>query len=313
MVRKADIVVENFSAGVVDRLGVGYTSARAANPRIIYCSISGFGAEDTGSGKAMDAIIQALSGAMQTSGGAEDPPIRVGLPFADLCAPMFGVMGVLAALHQTQRTGVGQHIDISMLGVLTSIVASEAFDVLERCGVPMRTGQTVPRLAPFGIYRCCDGYVAICAPSEPFALGVFKAMGREDLYQDARFRTRDLRVRHVEELNALIENWTRSHTMAEVIARMDAAGAPAAEVRDPKVAVRDPRVVARGETVRLMHPAYGYVDDVYGMGLPIRFSAATAGFDQPPPAIGEHNDEVFGQMLGYSRERIEQLRVENVI
>jgi crotonobetainyl-CoA:carnitine CoA-transferase CaiB-like acyl-CoA transferase len=138
-------------------------------------------------------------------------------------------------------------------------------------------------------------------------------MGREELYQDARFRTRDLRVRNVDELNVLIENWTRSHTMAEVIARMDAAGAPAAEVRDPKVAVRDPRVVARGETVRLMHPAYGYVDDVYGMGLPIRFSAATAGFDQPPPAIGEHNDEVFGQMLGYSRERIEQLRVENVI
>jgi CoA:oxalate CoA-transferase len=314
LVRRSDIVVENFSSGVVDRLGVGYQFAREFNPRIIYCSISGFGSDaDAGSGKAMDTIIQALSGAMKTSGGPDDPPIRVGLPFGDLCAPLFGVIGILAALHQARRTGLGQHIDVSMLGVLTSMVAGEAFDVLERCGIPVRTGQTLPRLAPFGIYQCSDGYIAICAPTESFARGVFKAMRREDLGNDERFRTRDLRLQNVRELDTIIESWTRSLTMAELTAKLDEAGTPSAEVRDPKVAVRDPRVVSRQETVPLMHPQYGAVDDVYGMGLPIRFSAAKVGFDQPPPAVGEHNHVIFGEFLGYSSDRIEQLQAQKII
>ncbi len=122
-----------------------------------------------GTGKAMDAIIQALSGVMFTSGGPDDPPVRVGVPFADLAAPLFGVIGVLAAIHQAQRTGMGQHVDVSMLGVMTMLVSGEPFDLLERCGVPQRTGLTVPRLAPFGMYRTSDGYVSICAPTEAFA------------------------------------------------------------------------------------------------------------------------------------------------
>jgi CoA:oxalate CoA-transferase len=297
LVQRSDIVVENFSAGVVDRLGVGYQFAQEVNPRIIYCSISGFGNDaEAGFGKAMDTIIQALSGTMQTSGGPDDPPIRIGLPFGDLCAPLFG-----------------QHIDVSMLGVLTSMVAGEAFDVLERCGIPVRTGQTLPRLAPFGIYKCSDGYVAICAPSELFARGVFKAMGREELSNDELFRTRDRRVKNVHALDTIIESWTRSLTMAELTAKLNEAGTPSAEVRDPKVAVRDPRVVARQETVPLMHPKYGEVDDVYGMGLPIRFSAATVGFDQPPPSVGEHNRVIYGDFLGYSSDRIEQLRAQKII
>jgi CoA:oxalate CoA-transferase len=117
----------------------------------------------------MDAIIQALSGVMLTSGAAPDPPVRIGVPFADLSAPLYGVIGLLAALHQTRQTGIGQHTDISMLGVMTSTVACEPFDLLERCGVPQRTGQTVPRLAPFGIYPTADGYAAICAPTEVFS------------------------------------------------------------------------------------------------------------------------------------------------
>ena len=121
------------------------------NPRIVYCSITGFGSEgEPGTGKAMDAIIQALSGVMLTSGGPDDPPVRIGVPFADLNAPLFGVIGVLAAIHQAQRTGIGQHVDVSMLGVMTMMVSGEPFDLLERCGVPQRTGLTVPRLAPFG-------------------------------------------------------------------------------------------------------------------------------------------------------------------
>ena len=165
LVRQADIVVENFSAGTLDRLGVGYSFARAINPRVIYCSVSGFGATQApGTGKAMDNIIQALSGLMMTSGSPEDPPVRVGVPVADLVAPVFGVVGILAALRQREASGSGQHVDVSMLGVLTSLVAAEPFDLLEACGMPQRTGRVVPRLTPFGVYESADGHVAICAP-----------------------------------------------------------------------------------------------------------------------------------------------------
>jgi CoA:oxalate CoA-transferase len=314
LVKKADVLVENFSRGTLDRLGAGYQAVHDINPRIVYCSITGFGSEgEPGSGKAMDAIIQALSGVMLTSGAPADPPLRVGVPFADLCAPLFGVIGVLAALQQAERTGTGQHVDISMLGALTMMVAGEPFDILERCGVPQRTGQTVPRLAPFGIYPSQDGFVAICAPTEAFAHSLFRAIGHPEFSTDPRFATRDLRVRNVRELDSAIEAFARSMTTAQILRTLDTAGVPAAEVRDPSAAVRDPQVVARGETVRLTHPKYGDTDDVYGMGMPIRFSAATAGFDQPAPALGEHNQAVYGGILGYSAEKISELRSRKVI
>jgi CoA:oxalate CoA-transferase len=314
LARNADIVVENFSRGTLERLGVGYAYAREINPRIIYCSITGFGsAGDPGSGKAMDTIIQALSGVMMTSGKPAEPPVRVGVPFADLCAPLFGVIGVLAALHQVKSTGIGQHVDISMLGALTMMVACEPYDILERCGVPQRTGQTVPRLAPFGVYPTQDGYIAICAPMEGFAHSLFGAMGHPEFTTDYRFGTRDLRVKNSDELDVFVERFTRSMTTTQAIAKLDAAGVPSAEVRDPDAAMRDPQVIARRETEPLAHPKYGFVDDVYGMGMPIHFSGATAEFDRPAPALGEHNEAVYGGILGYSAEKIEALRSRKVI
>ena len=314
LVRKCDIVVENSSRGTLDRLGVGYSFAREINPRVIFCSITGFGSTPEASpAKAMDTIVQALSGTMMTSGGPGDPPIRVGLPIGDLTAPLFGVIGILAALHQAQQTGRGQHVDVSMLGALTMMVAVETFDLLERCGIPQRTGLTVPRLAPFGLYRTKDGYISICAPQETFARLLFEAMGRAELMADPRFRTRDARVENVRELDAIIGEFTSRYTNAEAVAIFEKAGVPSAEVRNPDEAVRDPRVLARGETVRLEHPKFGAVDDVYGMGIPIKFSGASAGFDQPAPALGEHNEAVYGGMLGYSTEHLDRLKSSGAI
>lgn len=312
LVTKADMLVENFARGVLDRLGAGYADMHRLNPRLLYCSITGFGSQGEGSGKAMDAIIQALSGAMMTSGAAGDPPVRVGVPFADLCTPLFGVIGLLAALHQTQRTGVGQHIDVSMLGVMTSMVASEPFDLLEQCGVPQRTGQTVPRLAPFGVYPAADGYVAICAPTEAFAVALFDAIGHAELTQDEKFRTRDARVRNVAEVDRIVSEFTRPQSSADVVAVLSHAGVPAAEVRGPHDAVRDARVVARGETVRLHHPAVPDVD-VYGPGVPIVFSGSTVELDQLAPGVGEHNREIYQDLLGYTLSELRELHAEGVI
>jgi CoA:oxalate CoA-transferase len=314
LARKADLLVENFTPGTLDELGVGYEAARQVNPRIVYGSISGFG-NDAGpaSPKALDTVIQALSGIMYVSGREDDPPVRVGLTIADLTAALFGVIGVLSAVHQARRTGIGQHVDVSMLGALTSLIAAEAYEAMEKCGEPVRTGPSVQRLAPFGIYRAKDGHLAICAYTDAFAHRLFEVMRRKDLATDERFRTRDARVRNYRELDVLIGQWTSSETTAEAIAKLNSAGIPASEVRDPKTAVHDPRVVARRETVPMLHPKYGAADGIYAMGLPIRFSQAAAGFDQPPPRLGEHNQRVYGEILGYDANRIAELRAQGVI
>ncbi|MFI5051274.1 MAG: CaiB/BaiF CoA transferase family protein [Gaiellales bacterium] len=314
LARRADILVENFSRGVLDRLGVGYAFVHDVNPRLVYCSISGFGSTGgADDGKAMDTIIQALSGVMYTSGQAADPPVRVGFPIADLVSPLFGVIGVLAALHQARTTGVGQHVDVSMLGALTSLITDEPFDALRPFGVPTRTGPTMPRLAPFGVYGATDGYVAICAFTDPFAHALFRAMDQPGLRDDSRFATRDMRVRHAREMDACVEQWTRARSLADILATLEQEQVPCAEVREPSQAIRDPRVVDRGDTVPLEHPVHGRVAYIYGPGLPFTFSEATAGFFRPAPGLGQHNHEVYGDLLGYSRQRLDELKASGVI
>jgi crotonobetainyl-CoA:carnitine CoA-transferase CaiB-like acyl-CoA transferase len=261
----------------------------------------------------MDSIIQALSGLMMTSGTPGDPPVRVGVPVADLLAPVFGVVGILSALRQREATGAGQHVDVSMLGVLTSFVAAEPFDLLEACGLAQRTGRMVPRLTPFGIYQSADGHVAICAPTEQFARGVFAAIGHPEFEDDPRYATREARVAHVDVLNADIEAFTRTQPSGTLLALLERHGVPAAEVRSPAEGVRDPRVMARGETVRLEHPKFGRVADVIGMGVPITFSDAPAAHMRSAPAVGQDNALVYGEWLGYGAAGVERLRAEGII
>src|SRR5262249_38740749 len=142
--------------------------------------------------------------------------------------------------------------------------ATEPWDTLERAGIATRTGNVVPRLAPFGIFPTTDGFVAVCAPNEPFARGVFEALGRSELYEDERFADRDRRVANQAELHALIADWTATRTAAEASAAFEAQGTPTAIVCDTATAVRDPRTLRRGETMQLVHPEFGPVDDLYG-------------------------------------------------
>jgi len=318
LVLRADMLVENFALGVLDRLGAGYAAVHEINPRMVYCSITGFGLGAEGSGKAsskkaMDTIIQALSGVMMTSGNEGDPPVRLGVPFADLTAPLFGVIGALAALHRARATGLGQHVDVSMLGAMSALVAAEPFETLERCGLPQRTGLRMPRLNPFGVYPTSDGHVAICAYTEPFARALFQAMGRAELRDDERFSTRDRRVENAGALDEIIEEFTRARTLVETIATLDRYEVPCGAVRRPEEALRDPRVLDRGATVPLAHPVYGAVEEVLGVGMPIAFSDASAGFDLPAPGVGQHNDQVYAGLLGYSASRMEALRTGRVI
>jgi len=314
LIKHADVLVENYSAGVTRRLGIDYEFAREVNPGIVYTSISGFGsAGGPGSGKAMDTIIQALSGVMMTAGAPGEPPTRFGLPIADLVAPLYGLIGTLAALLQKERTGEGQHVDVSMLGSLTSLLACEPFDAFEMIGMPFRTGQFVPRLAPFGLFQAADGWFAICAPVDHFARGVLRAMDREDLIEDTRFATRDGRVANADELHRLIEKWAKGTHVQEALDQLTKYGAPAAEVLDPARAVRNPSVLERGEVVRLHHAGLSESDDLYATGMPFLMSGSDLSLDEPAPQLGEHNHEVLGHLLGYGEAQIKELEQASVI
>ncbi|MFE5410852.1 CaiB/BaiF CoA transferase family protein [Microbacterium sp. NPDC056569] len=314
LVRHADIVVENYSAGVTRRLGIDYAAVQQVNPRIVYTSISGFGAQGvSGEGKAMDTIIQALSGVMMTAGEPGDAPIRFGLPIGDLVAPLFAVIGTLAAVMDAEATGEGQHVDVSMLGSLTSLVACEPFDALESVGFPLRTGAVVPRLAPFGTFQSADGWFAICAPTDQFAEGTLAAMDNGHLADDPRFSSRDARVSHADALHGMIAEWAATRSSAEVLSALERNGVPAAPVRDTATAVRDDIVTSRREVVPLVHPRFGHFEGLYGSGLPVVFSRSSADLSRPAPGLGEHTRDVLAELLGYDEERVEALRRDGVL
>jgi CoA:oxalate CoA-transferase len=313
LVRHADIVVENFSSGTADRLGIGYAVAQAANPTVIYCSISGFGANASTGVRAMDTIIQALSGVMLASGTPGEPPVRVGVPMADVLTPVWAVVGILAALHRRTARGVGEHVDVSMLGTLTSLVATEDWAAMEQLGQVLRTGPTLPRLAPFGIYQCADGWAAIVAPQDKLVTDLFTVMGRQDLLTDPRFAGRGARVRHEEELTRQIELWAGELPTAEVVARLSAAGVPAAPVRTPQQAVADERVTRRQETLPVEHPVLGEFAGLRTSGIPFRLAGARVGFAGPAPRLGEHTAQVLAEIAGYTTEQLAALRRSGVV
>jgi crotonobetainyl-CoA:carnitine CoA-transferase CaiB-like acyl-CoA transferase len=257
-------------------------------------------------------VIQALSGIMMLSGEEGDPPVKIGMPFADLISPLFGLIGILSALRVRDATGDGQFVDVSMLGAVTSLVASEPFELLERFDIPARTGNSTIRLTPFGIFRTSDGHVAICATNDHECRRLFEEMGRPDLLDDERFATVQARVENYREVEAAIERWTRTLATAGAVARLTAAGVAVAPVLEPKEAIRDEEVVRRGETAQLVHPRHGPVEDVHGPGLPIRFSGADIELGVAP-LLGEHTDTVLVDVAGYGPEEVARLRSGGVV
>lgn len=314
LVRDADIVVENYSAGTADRLGVGYEHARSINPCIVYASISGLGGDSQGAdAKAYDLITQALSGLTMISGAAGDGPVRFGLPMGDLAAPLFAVMGALAALVRARETGLGQHVDVSMLGTLTSLSAVEPWQAYDAVGMPSRTGNYLNRLAPFGLFEAIDGQVAICAANDKFFARLPEALEQPELLSDQRYARRAQRASNADGIHAIVAEWARVRTVAEITRCLAEAGVPVAPVRTPQQAVTDKRVVARGETVPLAHPVYGQVGDLYGSGAPWTFSDTPAGFSKPAPLLGQDNADVYGRLLGYPVERLTAMADDGLI
>jgi CoA:oxalate CoA-transferase len=184
---------------------------------------------------------------------------------------------------------------------------------MDQLGQALRTGNTLPRLAPFGIYRCADGWAAIVAPQDKLVTDLFTVMGRQDLLTDPRFAGRDARVRNEGELTRQIELWTGARPTAEVVARLSAAGVPAAPVRTPQQAVADERVTTREETLPVLHPTLGQFADLRTSGIPFRLGGARVGFDGPAPRLGEHTAQVLTQVAGYTAGQLAALRQAGIV
>ncbi len=314
LLRKADVLFENLSRGTAARLGAGFNDCIAINPALVYTSISGTGQDDqTGGGKTIDTVVQAMSGLMMTSGTEGEPPMRNGLPLADLITPLYAVIGTLAALTEARATGKGQHVDVSMLGAITTLVANDHFDQLADLGLQTRTGPTVPRLAPLGVYPSADGHVALCTVSDARFKALTEAMGQPELASDPRFVNRPMRMRNYRQIDAIVAEWTSKKPAAEVAEILDRIGVPAGPVRSARDALRDPRVLARGDVVPLQHPTHGKTHEVYGPGIPIKFGERRYPENVPMPEYGEHNDAVYRELLGYDAATLEALKEKGAI
>lgn len=314
LVQKAEILFENRARGAMSRLGAGYDDVKTVNPSIVYTSISGTGQDDkSGSGKTIDTVAQALSGLMMTSGSADEPPVRNGLPLADLMTPVYAVVGTLAALAEARKTGRGQHVDTSMLGSLTTLLANDHYPELEDMGFQTRTGTTVPRIAPLGIYPTSDGYVALCPVGDVRFKAFCQCMDMPELAEDERFAQRYHRAINAQALKDIVTGWTQRHTAAQVTEKLDKVGIPAGEVRSTRDALADPRGLARGDVVQLKHPVYGATHTAYGPGNASKFSEHPFPQDMKVPDLGEQNKEVYEDLLGYAPDLIAQLKSTGVI
>jgi crotonobetainyl-CoA:carnitine CoA-transferase CaiB-like acyl-CoA transferase len=316
LVRQADVIVENMSEGAPTRLGIGYEQTRAHNQAIVYASIRAFGEPSPYPDmKGVDIIVQALSGLMSVTGFADGPPTRIGVPIADLIAPPYAVNGILAALIHRGRTGEGQHVVISLLDCLVSLIGMEHYDMLiGRAGYPMRTGNSMDRIAPFGIFATSDGNVAIAAGGhEEWFVRLAEAIGQPELAADPRFNARANRLKNARAINEIVDSWTRVRSTAEVIEQINTRySVPTVPVRTPLDVLSDPHFIRSGALTALTHPVHGDFGAV-GMGLPIQFSKTRSQYTAPASDPGAANAEIYGGLLDLTEAEMDALRADGVI
>ncbi len=308
---KSDVVIENFSPGTMERLGVGYARLRAANPRIILCSISGFG--QTGpmaSAPAYDIVAQALGGTMSLTGYPDGEPLRCGVSIGDLCAALYGVIGILAALRARETTGAGQHVDIAMLDCQVALL-EDAFARFSVTGtVPGPLGTRHPSITPFQEFHAADGYFVAGAGNESIWRRMCDTIGMPELKEDPRFRLNAGRGAHQAELEKILNARFATRPRAYWLERLEAAEVPCAPIAGIAEVAQNPQLHRRGMILRADHPTY---KDLIVPGTPLRNPDTTALPQTRAPKLGEHTDEVLGGLLGVGRPRMAELRTRNVI
>ena len=306
LVSTADILVENYRPGVARRLGVDYETLAAINPRLIYCSISGFG--QTGpyaSRGGFDLIAQAMSGIMSATGSDGGAPVKVGVPITDLGAGLFALVGILAALHHRSHSGRGQHIDTSLVEAGLALSVWEATHYFTTGQVPGPIGSAHRLTAPYQAFRCADGYITIGGANDRNFTKIARVLGHPEWLTDERFATNHERVQHRDDLAALIDAVTRTEPRTFWLDQLEQAGVPCGPILDYEDALTTPQAIARDMTLDVDHPTLGRLRAI---GTPIKMSRTPLNPRRRAPLLGEHTDAVLSS-AGYSDDEIEQLRI----
>jgi len=307
----ADVVVENFRPGTLDRLGFGYDVVRGRNPRIVYASISGYGADGPWGGRpGYDAVIQGEAGLMSVTGFAEGPPIRVGASIADISAGMTAYQGILLALLRRARTGEGGQVDVSLLESLLPPLAYHASTYLLTGKVPGRLGNRHPSLAPYETFEAKDGYVIVAVGSESLWRTFCGAIAAPELAGDPRFATNPQRVVNYDALRGALAPILASRPVAEWLSALESAGVPCGRVRTVGEALDGPQIAARGLVVERDHPKAGKGRYV---ASPIHLDGAQRASALPPPLLGQHTAEVLMERLKMTAAEVDALRADGVV
>ena len=311
LVAQADILVENYRPGVMERLGLGYAALSQINPRLIYCAISGFGLSGPLRDKpSFDIVTQALSGALSINGERGHMPIKLGIPLGDMVGGVFGPQAVLAALYERTRTGKGRLVDISLHDGLIGMLGYFAQLAFISGEDPPPMGSSHPNIVPYGSFPASDGSIIIAVLSESFWGKLCEALERPELATDPRFATPTLRRDRRDEVDQIISDVTRTRTVAEWEARLKAADVPHAPVLGVNAALSHPHALAREMVVEVEHAAIGPIKVV---GRPIKFPGAPQPPVTAPPTFGQHTASVLRDELGYGDAEIDELRKAGVI
>ncbi|MFC7157199.1 CaiB/BaiF CoA transferase family protein [Halomarina halobia] len=314
LVRDADVVVENFAVGTMDRFGLGYETLSEINPELIYAHGSGFGESGPRSERlAMDLIVQAVGGVMDVTGFPDGPPVKTGIAAGDFLGGIHLAAGVLAALYQRERTGEGQFVEASMYDAVYPSLMSQLASYFKDEDVPPRTGNRHSGLAkcPYNAYATSDGHVAILCASDRHWHRLLDVIGRDDLVGAPEYETNVKRLQHIDEIDEIIEEWTRDHTREEVETAMLEAGIPCGAVQTVEEVIHDPHLETREMVNEIDHPDYD--DPIRVPGSPIRLSESAMPDIDPSPSKGRDNYRIYRERLGLSEGEIRKLEDEGVI
>ena len=306
----ADVMIESFRAGALERMGLGYEDIRRINPDIVYCSISGYGrtgpmAEKPG----YDLIIQAYSGLMDLTGEPDGLPLRVGFSLVDLFTGMMAYGSVVTALYHRRQTGQGQRIEAALLDGQVAALSYHATAYMATGVVPQRMGSGHPSLVPYQSFPASDGYFIVGVANQGLWERFCAAIERPDLLEDTRFKTNDDRVAHRAECVGLLSEIFRTRTVAEWVEVIERAGVPCGPINRVDDVVNNPQVQARNMIAELSHPN---VPDLRIPNSPLKLAETPAAIKRPPPLLGQHNEEILAE-LGYEAEAIAELRRKGVI
>ena len=311
LVEKADVVVENFTPGVMKRFGLDYEAVKAINPSIIYCSISGFGQDGPYQNRpAYDQIMQGVSGLMSITGEPDGEPQKVGIAVSDIGAGMWAAFAVMTALHHRSNSGDGQHIDISMLDAQVAWMTYQAAYFFANEEPPKRLGAAHPTLVPYQAFMSQDGkYVNVAVGSERLWERFCEGVNRMDLKDDPNFAQNGDRVRNRSTLVPLLQEYFLTQPADYWVGSLQAVNVPAGPINDLADVFSDPQILHREMLVEIPHPT---LKSIKQTGLPLKFSVTPGSFDKHPPLLGEHNEEILNS-LGYSAQDIAGLTNNSVI